>query len=98
MGTPVVPPSSCSPTPRASPVRPWGRWQPTSSPRGITSGWYRLLGSFVPCKDVFSTRTGERMQPPASHWPPDEGTPARVKENGLVGTVIQVKGVYERRF
>ena len=33
-----------------------------------------------------------------SPWPPTEGTPARVKENGLVGTVIQVKGVYERRF
>jgi hypothetical protein len=38
------------------------------------------------------------MQPPTSPWLPDEGTPARVKENGLVGIVIQVKGVYERRF
>lgn len=38
------------------------------------------------------------MQPLVSPWLPAEGSPARVKENGLVGTVIQVKGVYERRF
>ena len=38
------------------------------------------------------------MQLPSSFWPPTEGTPTRVKENGLAGTVIQVKGVYERRF
>ena len=33
-----------------------------------------------------------------SPWPPSEGDTARVKADGLVGTVIQTKGVYEARF
>jgi len=38
------------------------------------------------------------MQDPTSHWSPSEGDTARVKESGLVGTVIKTKGVYEARF
>jgi hypothetical protein len=38
------------------------------------------------------------MNNPASHWPPTEGDSVRVKDAGLVGTVIKTKGVYEARF
>jgi hypothetical protein len=38
------------------------------------------------------------MQQPTPPWPPQEGTTIRLKGSGLVGTVIQTKGVYERRF
>ncbi len=31
-------------------------------------------------------------------WPPKEGDSVRVKEVGLLGTVIKIKGVYETRF
>lgn len=31
-------------------------------------------------------------------WPPKEGDSVRVKDAGLVGTVIKTKGVYEARF
>jgi hypothetical protein len=33
-----------------------------------------------------------------SRWPPNEGDSVRVKDAGLVGTVIKTKGVYEARF
>jgi hypothetical protein len=33
-----------------------------------------------------------------AHWPPSEGDTVRVKDVGLVGTVIKTKGVYEARF
>ncbi len=38
------------------------------------------------------------MTTSTTRWPPDEGDTVRVKEAGLVGTVIKAKGVYERRF
>jgi hypothetical protein len=38
------------------------------------------------------------MQHPTPSWSPNEGDTVRVKADGLVGTVIQTKGVYEARF
>ena len=38
------------------------------------------------------------MENPTSHWPPTEGDSVRVKDAGLVGTVIKTKGVHEARF
>ena len=38
------------------------------------------------------------MQHPGSAWSPNEGDTVRLKRTGLVGTVIQTKGVYEARF
>ena len=38
------------------------------------------------------------MRNPTSTWPPVEGDSVRVKDAGLVGTVIKTKGVYESRF
>ena len=38
------------------------------------------------------------MQHPRTPWSPSEGDPVRLKDSGLVGTVIQTKGVYEARF
>jgi hypothetical protein len=38
------------------------------------------------------------MPHPTPDWPLSEGDAARVKDSGLLGTVIQTKGVYERRF
>ena len=38
------------------------------------------------------------MNTTTSRWPPVEGDSVRVKDAGLVGTVIKTKGVYEARF
>jgi hypothetical protein len=38
------------------------------------------------------------MTSATSHWPPGEGDSVRVKDAGLVGTVIKTKGVHEARF
>jgi len=38
------------------------------------------------------------MKDATSRWPPVEGDSVRVKDAGLVGTVIKTKGVYEARF
>lgn len=38
------------------------------------------------------------MPRPRSPWSPSEGDAVRLKDSGLVGTVIQTKGVYEARF
>lgn len=38
------------------------------------------------------------MNTTTSTWPPVEGDSVRVKDAGLVGTVIKTKGVYEARF
>ena len=38
------------------------------------------------------------MQRQTGSWEPVSGDTIRLKENGLVGTVIQTKGVHERRF
>jgi len=38
------------------------------------------------------------MSDPRSSWSPSEGDTVRLKDSGLVGTVIQTKGVYEARF
>ena len=38
------------------------------------------------------------MQQSTSPWPPCEGDAVRLKDSGLVGTMIQTKGVYEARF
>jgi hypothetical protein len=38
------------------------------------------------------------MNSAAMPWPPSEGDSVRVKDAGLVGTVIKTKGVYEARF
>ena len=38
------------------------------------------------------------MPHPRPPWSPSEGDAVRVKDGGLVGTVIQTKGVYEARF
>lgn len=38
------------------------------------------------------------MKHSTSQWPPAEGDSVRVKDVGLVGTVIKTKGVYEARF
>ena len=38
------------------------------------------------------------MESATSHWPPAEGDSVRVKDVGLVGTVIKTKGVQEARF
>jgi hypothetical protein len=43
-------------------------------------------------------RPGGNMEHLTASWPPSEGDTARVKADGLVGTVIQTKGVYEARF
>ena len=41
---------------------------------------------------------GGIMSSPSAPWPPREGDAVRIKEVGLVGTVIKTKGVYEARF
>jgi hypothetical protein len=38
------------------------------------------------------------MKNATSHWPPKDGDRVRVRDAGLVGTVIKTKGVYEARF
>ena len=38
------------------------------------------------------------MKNPPAPWPPGEGDLVRVKDAGLVGTVIKTKGVHEARF
>ena len=38
------------------------------------------------------------MPHPRTPWSPSEGDAVRLKDSGLVGTVIQTKGVYEARF
>ena len=38
------------------------------------------------------------MPHPRSPWSPSEGDAVRLKDGGLIGTVIQTKGVYEARF
>jgi hypothetical protein len=38
------------------------------------------------------------MQKATASWPPTEGDSVRVKDAGLVGTVIKTKGVHEARF
>ena len=38
------------------------------------------------------------MKKPAAIWPPREGDSVMVKDAGLVGTVIKMKGVHEARF
>jgi len=38
------------------------------------------------------------MTDSAAQWPPVEGDNVRVKDVGLVGTVIKTKGVHEARF
>jgi hypothetical protein len=38
------------------------------------------------------------MTHPASSWSPRQSDAVRLKDSGLVGTVVQTKGVYERRF
>jgi hypothetical protein len=38
------------------------------------------------------------MQRPTTPWEPVSGDTVRLKDSGLIGTVIQTKGVYERRF
>jgi hypothetical protein len=38
------------------------------------------------------------MSSSSTPWPPREGDSVRVKEVGLLGTVIKTKGVYEARF
>jgi len=38
------------------------------------------------------------MNNSTSPWPPKEGDSVRVKEAGLIGTVIKTKGVHEARF
>jgi hypothetical protein len=41
---------------------------------------------------------GGIMPSSSAPWSPSEGDPVRLKDSGLVGTVIQTKGVYEARF
>jgi len=38
------------------------------------------------------------MPHPRSPWSPSEGDSVRLRDGGLVGTVIQTKGVYQARF
>lgn len=38
------------------------------------------------------------MQQRTTSWEPVAGDTIRLKESGLIGTVVQIKGVYERRF
>ena len=38
------------------------------------------------------------MAHPRSPWSPREGDAVRLKDSGLVGTVIKTKGVHEARF
>ena len=38
------------------------------------------------------------MPSSSTPWPPREGDTVRLKEAGLLGTVIKTKGVYEARF
>ena len=38
------------------------------------------------------------MAYPRSPWSPSEGDAVRLKDSGLVGTVIKTKGVHEARF
>ena len=38
------------------------------------------------------------MPSSSAPWPPREGDAVRVKEVGLLGTVIKTKGVHEARF
>jgi hypothetical protein len=38
------------------------------------------------------------MKKTTAPWPPKEGDSVRVKDAGLVGTVIKTKGVHEARF
>jgi hypothetical protein len=38
------------------------------------------------------------MQRPTTPWEPVSGDTVRLKDSGLIGTVIQAKGVHERRF
>ena len=38
------------------------------------------------------------MQRPTTQWEPVSGDTIRLKDSGLLGTVIQTKGVHERRF
>jgi hypothetical protein len=38
------------------------------------------------------------MQHPTTQWEPVSGDTIRLKDSGLIGTVIQTKGVHERRF
>jgi len=38
------------------------------------------------------------MKKATAPWPPKEGDSVRVKDVGLVGTVIKTKGVHEARF
>ena len=45
-----------------------------------------------------SATIGDTMKNPTASWPPGEGDRVRVKDAGLVGTVIKTKGVHEARF
>ena len=38
------------------------------------------------------------MPHPRAAWSPSEGDAVRLKDSGLVGSVIRTKGVYEARF
>jgi hypothetical protein len=38
------------------------------------------------------------MTDSTTNWPPTEGDTVRVKDAGLVGTVVKTKGVHEARF
>ena len=38
------------------------------------------------------------MPSSSAPWPPKEGDAVRVREAGLVGTVVKTKGVHEARF
>jgi hypothetical protein len=38
------------------------------------------------------------MQNESTTWSPNVGDQARIKENGLTGTIVKTKGVYEARF
>ena len=41
---------------------------------------------------------GGIMSGSSAPWPPSEGDSVRVRDAGLIGTVIKTKGVYEARF